>query len=128
MADATTATKPRRVAQVIRLKPEKLDEYRKLHAAVWPEVLGRIAASNIRNYTIFYSRETEMLFANFEYVGTDWDADMAAIAADESTRRWWEITDPCQESIAADPASGSADAAASGKAWWAVAEEVFHTD
>ena len=30
--------------------------YRKLHAAVWPEVLGRIAASNIRNYTIFYSR------------------------------------------------------------------------
>ncbi|KAA0151016.1 hypothetical protein FNF29_04906 [Cafeteria roenbergensis] len=128
MADATTATKPRRVAQIIRLKPEKLDEYRKLHAAVWPEVLGRIAASNIRNYTIFYSRETEMLFANFEYVGTDWDADMAAIAADESTRRWWEITDPCQESIAADPASGSADAAASGKAWWAVAEEVFHTD
>ena len=28
-----------------------------------------------------------------------------------------------QESIAADPASGSADAAASGKAWWAVAED-----
>ena len=58
------------------------------------------------------------LFSYFEYVGSDFAADMAAMAADPRTQEWWKITDPCQEPLP-DRAEGE---------WWAAAEEVFHVD
>ena len=39
----------KRSGMVIRVKPEKLDEYKKVHAAVWPEVLSIIHEARIRN-------------------------------------------------------------------------------
>jgi L-rhamnose mutarotase len=39
--------KPRRIAQVVYLRPEYLSEYKACHAAVWPEVLAQIKDSNI---------------------------------------------------------------------------------
>jgi len=80
---------------VIAVRPEKLDEYRRLHSDVWPEVLAQLRAANISNYSIFY--RDGLLFGYMEYHGDDWDADMASIAADPATQRWWELTDPCQE-------------------------------
>jgi len=65
----------KRYGQVIRLKPGVLEEYSRYHAKVWPEVLATITACNIRNYSI-YHREG-VLFAYFEYVGRDFEADMA---------------------------------------------------
>ncbi len=106
----------RRFASVIRLLPEKEDEYRRLHAAAWPEVLDAIAAAGIRNYSIFL--RDGMLFSYFEYIGSDYAKGMAALARDEATRRWWTLTDPCQIPI---------DGAQEGE-WWAEATEVFHTD
>jgi L-rhamnose mutarotase len=50
-----------RFGQVIGVKPEAIEEYERLHAQVWPEVLATIQACNIRNYTIF--RHELMLFA-----------------------------------------------------------------
>ncbi len=43
-----------RHGMVIRVKPERLQEYKALHATVWPEILAAISASNIRNYSIFF--------------------------------------------------------------------------
>ncbi|WP_290863599.1 L-rhamnose mutarotase [Hamadaea sp.] len=104
------------MASVIRLRPEKAEEYRTLHAAVWPAVQERIRASNITNYSIFL--RDGLLFAYFEYVGDDYEADMAAIRADEITQQWWKLTDPCQEPLpTADPGE-----------WWVEAEEVFRLD
>lgn len=37
----------RRVHQIVKLKPECYDEYKKCHAEVWPEVLEQIRRSNI---------------------------------------------------------------------------------
>ena len=74
-----------RVGQIIGLKPDQIEVYERLHAAVWPEVLAMISACNIRNYSIF--RHGELLFAYFEYTGNDYEADMAKMAADpEDTR------------------------------------------
>lgn len=84
-----------RLAQTIRLRPERRDEYLALHSAVWPAVEAALLRANVRNYSIFLRGET--LFSYFEYVGDDFDADMASIAADPETRRWWTYTDPCQE-------------------------------
>ncbi|MBV8566717.1 MAG: L-rhamnose mutarotase, partial [Methylobacteriaceae bacterium] len=36
-----------------RLRPEKVEEYKRLHAAVWPGVLATLSACNIRNFSIF---------------------------------------------------------------------------
>jgi L-rhamnose mutarotase len=84
----------KRVATVIRLRPEKEAEYRRLHADVWPGVLDRLTRSNVRNYSIFL--RDGLLFGYYEYFGDDYEADMAAIRADPESQRWWTFTDPCQ--------------------------------
>jgi L-rhamnose mutarotase len=106
----------KRYGQILKLRPEHEAEYVRQHAAVWPEVLERIRRSNIRNYSIFL--RDGLLFAYFEYVGTDFAADMRAMAADPATQRWWAFMEPMQEKW---PTAGAAD-------WWANMTEVFHLD
>src|SRR5579864_1008202 len=84
----------RRIGQVIGVKPMQIEEYERIHARVWPQVLATIHACNIRNYSIF--RLENMLFAYYEYIGDDYKGDMARMAADPKTREWWTITDPMQ--------------------------------
>ena len=105
-----------RFGQLIGVKPEKLEEYVRYHAAVWPEILDMIRQCNIRNYSIFH--KDHMLFAYFEYVGDNFDADMAKMAADPKTQEWWDIMMPMQQPVATR-AEGE---------WWAAMKEVFHTD
>src|SRR5258708_23838001 len=50
----------RRIGQVIKLKSEAIEEYERLHAAVWPEVLATIAACHISNYTILDRKSTRL--------------------------------------------------------------------
>ncbi|MGR3802489.1 L-rhamnose mutarotase [Marinibacterium profundimaris] len=107
-----------RMGQVIGVSPEKIAEYKELHAAVWPGVLAKIAECNIRNYTIFLREPENLLFATFEYHGDDWEADAAKMAADEETQRWWAVCMPCQVPL---------DSRKEGD-WWADMEEVFHAD
>jgi L-rhamnose mutarotase len=83
----------KRFGQTARLKPDKIEEYRQLHASVWPEVLDTITACHIGNYSIF--QQDDLLFAYFEYHGNDYDADMRAMAEDPVTQRWWKLTKPC---------------------------------
>jgi L-rhamnose mutarotase len=111
----------KRYGSVVGVRPEKVEEYARLHAAVWPEVLRTIYDCNIRNYSIFLRRlpdGKQYLFSYFEYVGDDFDADMARMAADPNTQRWWEACKPCHEPLA-DRASGE---------WWAAMDEVFHVE
>lgn len=83
----------KRFGQQARLKPEKIDEYRRLHAAVWPGVLQTISACNIRNYSIFLKGDE--LFSYYEYTGSDYEEDMRKMAADPVTQEWWKLTKPC---------------------------------
>lgn len=106
----------RRLASVIGIAPEHVDEYERLHAAVWPRVLERLTLSNVRNYSIY--RHGDVLFSYMEYVGDDFDADMAAIAADPVTQAWWKECEPLQRPFA-DRAAGE---------WWKDIPEVFHLD
>jgi L-rhamnose mutarotase len=106
----------RRFGQVIRVRPERIAEYEALHAAPWPGVLAAIERGNIRNYSIF--RHGTTLFAYYEYVGDGHAADMASIAADPETQRWWKLTDAMQEPDPERPPG----------TWWLDLPEVFHTD
>jgi L-rhamnose mutarotase len=107
-----------RMGMVIGIKPEKIPEYKALHAAAWPGILERIAASNIRNYSIFLREPENLLFGYWEYHGADFEADMAAIAADPETQRWWALTDPCQMPLASRKDGEQ----------WSMMEQVFYTD
>lgn len=75
------------------LKLEKIEEYRTLHAAVWPGVLKTIHDCNLRNYSIAIMGD--MVISYFEYVGEDYEADMRKMAADPVTQEWWAHTHPC---------------------------------
>ena len=112
----TAAPKVRRFGQVLKLRPEHQETYVREHAAVWPGVLARIEKSRIRNYSIFL--RDGILFAYFEYTGSDFDADMRAMAADPETQRWWALMEPMQEKW---PTATAQD-------WWAKMTEVFHAD
>ena len=105
-----------RYGQIIGVKPEQIEAYERIHVQVWPEVLAMIEACHIRNYTIF--RHGTLLFAYLEYVGEDYRADMARMAADPKTREWWTHTDPMQEPMT-ERVEGE---------WWTTMREVFHTD
>ncbi len=111
----------KRFGWLIGLKEDKLDEYKKLHAAVWPKVLAMIKDCNIGNYSIYLRRLPDgkyYLFSYLEYTGRDFDADCAKMAADETTQKWWDVCKPCQEPLATR----------SEGEWWADMEEVFHCD
>ena len=82
----------KRYGSIIGVRPEKLEEYKKLHAAVWPEVLQTICECNIRNYSIYY--KDGLLFSYYEYVGTNYEADMKKMAADPVTQKCGHSANP----------------------------------
>lgn len=115
------ATKVHRYGRVIGIEKKDIPEYKRLHTDVWPGVLKMIKQCNIRNYSIYLAeleKDKFYLFSYFEYVGDDFEADMAKMAEDETTKKWWTHTDPMQKPIPTRK---------EGK-WWAELEEVFHTD
>jgi len=107
-----------RMGLIIGLRAEKIAEYKKLHADVWPGVLNMISECNIRNYTIFLREPENLLFAYWEYHGVDFAADAKRMAADPETQRWWDVCMPCQSPL---------ETRAEGE-WWASMEDVFHLD
>ena len=62
--------------------------------------------------------EFTVLVSYLEYFGEDFAGDMAKMAADPITQKWWDVCKPCQEPLA-NRAEGQ---------WWADMEEVFHCD
>ncbi len=113
---SSTLQKPVRYGMTLRVRPEKLAEYKGHHAVVWPEVLATITRCSIRNYTIYH--RDHVLFSTFEYWGEDFAADMKVMAADPATQRWWALMEPMQQPWP-DRAPGE---------WWSRMEEVFHHD
>lgn len=99
---------------VIKVKQEKFEEYKRLHANPWPEVVKMIKECNITNYSIFF--KDNYLFGYWEYLGDDFEADMAKMASDPITCEWWKLTDACQEPLQSR----------NNNEWWAEMEEVFH--
>lgn len=106
----------KRYGMVIRVKPGKAGEYKRLHAAVWPDVLRAITKSHITNYSIYL--KDDLLFSYYEYVGTDYEADMKEMAADPVVQKWWNVCVPLLEPL---PARSVGEL-------WANMEEVFHLD
>ncbi|MCW5223009.1 L-rhamnose mutarotase [Verminephrobacter aporrectodeae subsp. tuberculatae] len=107
-----------RHGSVIGIRAEMLEEYKALHAAVWPAVLAQIQRSHIRNYTIYLREPENLLFSHFEYHGSNFAQDMERMAEDPETQRWWAVCKPCQIPLGTRKSGEH----------WAGMEEVFHCD
>lgn len=110
----------KRICQIVKLKPEYLDEYKKVHAQVWEPVLNNLKKYRIEDYSIHYAPELNLLIANFKYLGDDWEGDGERMRNDLGNHKWWEMTDNMQESFIPGT-TGSTDP----KGWWLSLEEVF---
>ena len=119
--DGSFKREPLRFGMVTGIKPEKIDYYKELHANPWEGVLKTIKESNIENYSIYLQNIDKKfyLFSYFEYTGHDYAKDMKKMAADTTTQRWWQETDPCQIPLPAADAKNQI---------WTQMEEVFHTE
>jgi L-rhamnose mutarotase len=128
---------PRRFGGAILLRPEQFDRYTELHDSVWEGVLNRMHRSNMRNFTIYYHKETNTMFSHFEWIG-NWaaksceeehallESDMKAIADDPVTREWWAMCEPCQKPFSQWPA-GAKNLSQGGEGdWWAPLQCLNH--
>jgi L-rhamnose mutarotase len=90
-----------RVGFTMRVLPGKEAEYRRRHAAVWPEMLDALRAAGARDYSIFIRGSD--LFAYL--VVDDFDAFRVTMAASPVNARWQaemaSLIDPLT-----DPATG----------------------
>jgi L-rhamnose mutarotase len=91
-----------RTAFVLRVRPDKLDEYVEAHRNVWPEMLAALRDAGIRNYTIF--RHGNEMFGYFE--SDDLEAASAHMAKQEVNTRWQDaMADLLEERV---PGAGPA--------------------
>lgn len=88
-------------ASVTGLKPEKEVEYRLLHSNVWPGVIEAIGSSAIPRFDVFLIDLDDRLylFSLFEFVGKDFARDLGTMAKSPVNRRWWKVTDTCQQPL-----------------------------
>ncbi|HAT2168315.1 TPA: L-rhamnose mutarotase [Citrobacter freundii] len=106
----------RRFGCVVKVRPEKLEYYKELHANPWPEVNAMIKECNLRNFSIYY--KNGLLFSYLEYTGDDYDADQQKMAEHLKTQEWWQETSPCQM-----PLEGEHEGTL-----WVEMEEIYHLD
>jgi L-rhamnose mutarotase len=69
---------------ILRVRPDRIDDYVEAHRAVWPEMLEALRGAGIRNYTIF--RAGTQVFGYFE--SDNLERAAAYLAAQEVNTRW----------------------------------------
>lgn len=75
----------RRVCFRLRVRPDRIAEYRERHAAVWPEMLAALRAAGWHDYSLFLHPDGTLI----GYFRTeDLDRSLAAMDATEVNRRW----------------------------------------
>lgn len=113
--DAMTPPPTRRVGMVVGLKPEHIDEYKRLHADAHPGVRDLLRHYHLHRFSIFLHRIDGKWyeFGYYEYTGNDFDGDMARMNAEPRIKEWLKRCDPMQSPLP-------------GEEGWAIMEQVYH--
>ncbi|MFC2031053.1 L-rhamnose mutarotase [Chloroflexota bacterium] len=106
----------KRVGFLLRVKEDKIEEYKKHHETVWPEMLEALRQTGWHNYSLFL-REDGLLFGYFE-TPDSFQAALQGMADKEVNARWQEFMAPYFEGIGGAQADES----------MMQLEEVFHLD
>ena len=75
-----------RVAFKMKLKPGFKDEYKKRHAAIWPELSNLLKEAGVSDYAIFLDEGTHSLFGVQKQAG---DASSQDLGGTEIVKKWW---------------------------------------
>ena len=106
---------PQRVCFLLKVRAERLDEYRARHAAVWPGMLSALRETGWHNYSLFL-RDDGLLVGYFETPGLE--SALSGMAAREVNARWQAEMAPFFEGLeGAAPDQG-----------FLPLQEVFHLD
>ncbi len=107
-----------RFGMVIGVNPEKIEQYKALHAYTHAGVRDLLQKYNLRNFSIFIQRMPDgkdYLFGYYEYDGKDYEQDMRDLADEPRNIAWLEQCDPCQMPLP-------------GHTSWTPMAEVYHND
>lgn len=107
-----------RMGMVIGIKPDRIADYKALHAAPWPAMNTALSEAHIHDYSIFLKEPENLLFGVWDYRGNDYEGDMKRLGEKAVTREWLALTDPCQQPLAS---AGEGE-------WWSFMQMVFHLD
>jgi L-rhamnose mutarotase len=97
-SDAKPA-KVKRMGMVVGIRPEHIDEYKRLHAAGNPGVRDLLSKYHMHNFNIFLQKMPDnnwYEFGYYEYTGNDFDGDMATLAKEPRNIEWLKTCDPLQ--------------------------------
>lgn len=101
---------------IIKVKPDSLEEYKRLHANPWPEINQIMRDHGIRNFTI-YERDG-YLFGFFEFIGDDIKAAFEQMESYPIYQEWLSLNNPLQEPL---PTRKEGE-------WWSFMNEIYHLD
>ncbi len=106
----------KRVGFMLKVRPDRLEEYQARHASVWPEMLDALRRTGWHNYTIF-TRGDGLLFGYFE-TPESFQAALDGMAREEVNTRWQDYMAPFFENLTGEHADQS----------MLELREVFHLD
>ncbi len=89
----------KRVGMVVGIKPEMLEEYKRLHAADHAGVRDLLNKYHMHNFNIFLQKMPDgkwYEFGYYEYTGDDFETDMANLAKEPRNIEWLKQCDPMQ--------------------------------
>jgi len=86
------------VGMVIKLRPDRVEQYKALHADSNPGVRDLLTKYHMHNFSIFLQKigEEYYEFGYYEYTGNNFKEDMAKLDAEPRNKKWLEVTDPLQ--------------------------------
>ena len=105
-----------RVCFLLKVKPDRLDEYKARHQSVWPDMLAALSETGWHNYSLFM-RPDGLLFGYFE-TPERFQSAMDGMAEEEINARWQTFMAPYFEDLGGAAADES----------MVELEEVFHLE
>jgi L-rhamnose mutarotase len=106
----------KRIAFLLKVKEDKIEEYKERHKAVWPEMLEALRRTGWHNYSLFM-RDDGLLFGYFE-TPDSFQAALDGMAEEEVNARWQDFMASYFEGLSGEHADQS----------MLELEEVFHLD
>lgn len=86
----------KRIGFQLKVKADKIEEYKKHHEAVWPEMLAALRRTGWHNYSLFM-RDDGLLFGYFE-APVDFQTALDGMAKEAINEKWQEFMAPFFES------------------------------
>jgi L-rhamnose mutarotase len=106
----------KRISFLLKVRQDKLEEYKQHHTTVWPEMLDALRRTGWHNYSLFM-RDDGLLFGYFE-TPSSFQAALAGMSKEEINKRWQDFMAPYFENLSGTHADES----------MVELEEVFHLD